>query len=174
MRILTISGSLRSQSSNSAVLTALALIAPSDMSLVAYQGLAALPHFNPDLEDDLPAPVQALRSLVETSSGLVISAPEYAHGIPGSLKNLLDWLVGGVEFPGKPVALINTSLRAYHAQEQLREILTTMSARLMAGSIEAPLLGRGLHPSGIIEDPDLRSRLEKGLALLREAALSPV
>ena len=173
MRILTISGCLRSNSSNAAVLNALALIAPPDMTFVAYQGLSALPHFNPDLEDHLPTPVQALRSLVAASSGIVISTPEYAHGVPGALKNLLDWLVGGVELEGKAVALISTSPRPRHAQEQLQEILRTMSAQLVvAASVEAPLLRRRLSPADIVADPELRAGLERGLLGLRQAALT--
>ena len=73
--------------------------------------LAKLPPFNPD--DDIedkpkPEPVATLRALVDASDALVIAAPEYAHGLPGALKNALDWLVASETFAGKPTALINT------------------------------------------------------------------
>src|SRR6202034_4917147 len=100
-----------------------------------YRGLAELPAFNPDDdEDDPPAQVRALRNLVATSHGLFVAAPEYAHGVPGALKNALDWLVARDAFPGKTVALVNTAPRAFHAQAALRETLATMSARLVPDS----------------------------------------
>ena len=99
-----------------------------------YRDLAKLPPFNPDedMEDKpKPEPVETLRALVDASDALIIAAPEYAHGLPGALKNALDWLVASETFAGKPTALINTSPRAFHAQASLREILSTMAARLI-------------------------------------------
>src|SRR5215469_4982365 len=142
MRILAISGSLRAKSSNTAVLTAAARLAPPGTEIVLYDGLADLPHFNPDLDtEDPPAPVLALRRAIGHCDGLLISSPEYARGVAGALKNALDWLVSSLEFPEKPVALINASPRSTHADAQLRLILATMSARLIeAASITLPLL----------------------------------
>jgi chromate reductase len=132
MRILAISGSLRSMSANTALLRAARTLAPSGVDILLYEGLGSLPHFNPDLDGDKPPQsVLELRSEVGLADGLLISSPEYAHGVPGSLKNALDWLVASVEFPGKAVALLNTSPRATHATAQLTEILKTMSARFL-------------------------------------------
>lgn len=165
MRLLAISGSLRAASSNTALLQAAVRLAPSGTDVVLYAGLGGLPPFNPDLDTDDPPPsVSELRRQVGQSDGLLISSPEYAHGIAGSLKNALDWLVGSLEFPGKPVAIINASPRAVHAEAQLREILTTMSARLVeAASISLPLLGRGLDADGIAADAELGGRLAQAL-----------
>lgn len=166
MRILAISGSLRAGSSNTALLLAAARLAPPPMAIVLYDGLAALPHFNPDLDtDDPPAPVRALRREVGSCQGLLLCSPEYARGVAGAMKNALEWLVGSHEFPGKPVALINASQRATHADAQLRLTLTTMSARLIeAASITLPLLGRGLDADGIAQDGELSARLRAALA----------
>ena len=133
MRVLAISGSLRRASTNTAALEALARLAPEGVKVLVYRDLAKLPPFNPD--DDVedrpkPEPVETLRTLVGASDAIVIAAPEYAHGLPGALKNALDWLVASETFAGKPIALINTSPRAFHAQASLREILATMAARL--------------------------------------------
>jgi chromate reductase, NAD(P)H dehydrogenase (quinone) len=165
MRILAVSGSLRANSSNTAVLTAAARLAPPDMEIVLYEGLAGLPHFNPDLDtDDPPAPVLALRREIGLRHGLLICSPEYARGVAGVMKNALDWLVSSLEFPDKPVALINASQRATHADAQLRLTLATMSARLIeAASITLPLLGRGLDADGIVADADLSARLRAAL-----------
>jgi len=102
-RVLCLSGSLRRRSGNTALLLAARQLAPNTLALDMYDGLGQLPLFNPDDEvDPLPASVQALRAAVGTSDALLIACPEYAHGIPGAFKNLLDWLVGSLEFPGKP------------------------------------------------------------------------
>ena len=165
MRILAISGSLRAASTNTAALQAAAVIAPPSAQIVLYSGLGKLPHFNPDLDTDYPPPaVRALRREIGRSDGLLICSPEYAHGIAGSMKNALDWLVSSFEFPGKSIALINTSQRAIHAPAQLREILKTMSARLIdAASITLPLWGRNLDAAGMVSDPDLSDRIRAAL-----------
>ena len=132
MRILAISGSLRSTSSNTALLRAAQILAPPGVDIMLYANLGVLPHFNPDLDGETPPQsVLELRAEVGFADGLLISSPEYAHGVPGCLKNALDWLAASVEFPGKAVALLDTSSRATHARAQLTEILTTMSARLV-------------------------------------------
>jgi chromate reductase len=171
MRILAISGSLRAASSNTAALKALALLAPAEIDVVLYNGLDQLPHFNPDLDNDRPPePVIALREKVQTAQGLIICSPEYAHGVAGSMKNALDWLVGSLEFPGKPVALINTSPRATHAQAHLRETLKTMSAQLIdAACIDLPLLGRNLDAEGIAGDRELARQLGAALGRFAKA-----
>ncbi len=171
IHILTLSGSLRAASSNSAALEAAASLSPSDVHLVRYDGLADLPHFNPDIETGpLPESVLRLRDEVRMCDGLIVSSPEYAHGIAGALKNALDWLVGSLDFPGKPVALINASPRACHAYSQLGEVLTTMSARLVVEAcIVLPLTGRNLDAGGIARDPELVHRLRTCVARLSEA-----
>lgn len=170
MRILAICGSLRAASSNRAALEAAVALAPAGMSIEIYAGLADLPHFNPDQDDAPPPRAQALREAIGACDGLLISSPEYAHGVVGSFKNALDWLVGSLEFPEKPVALINTSPRASIAQAQMRETLQTMSARIVEpASIELPLMGRGLDGAGIVADPALSGELRRALDVFGEA-----
>jgi NAD(P)H-dependent FMN reductase len=165
VRILAISGSLRALSSNTAVLNAAARLAPAGTEIRLYRGLGDLPAFNPDLDTDQPPKqVQIFRGEIGAADGLLISSPEYARGVPGSLKNALDWLVSSCEFPGKPVALVNTSPRAVDAQTQLQLVLTTMSARLIdEASITLPLLGRDLGPEKIAADPELSIQLQTAL-----------
>ena len=171
-RVLCLSGSLRRVSANTAVLEAARALAPPSLELVLHGGLTALPWFNPDDErDPLPAPVAALREAVGTSDALLIACPEYAHGVPGAFKNALDWLVGGLEFPGKPVALINASGRgSHHAQDALVEILRTMSATVLdevSGTV--PLPGVGCEPAWILGQPVLCEALSALLVRLDRA-----
>lgn len=147
------------------------MLAPPDVEIVLYKGLGELPHFNPDLDhceapQGVPSIVQALRQEVGLCNGLIICSPEYAHGVAGSLKNALDWLVGSIEFGGKPVALINVSARAIHSDAQLREIVAMMSARLIEqASITLPVQGSQLDAKGIASDPFLSAQLKEALQI---------
>ena len=88
------SGSLRAASTNSALLAALRANAPSDCRLTIYDGLGHLPIFNPDDEGErTPPQATSLIDAVTRADGIIVSCPEYAHGVPGGLKNALDWLV---------------------------------------------------------------------------------
>jgi NAD(P)H-dependent FMN reductase len=111
-----------------------------------------------------------LRRAVETSDGLVIAAPEYAHGVPGALKNALDWLVASDAFAGKPVLLINCAPRAFHAQSALRETLATMAARLIPEAFASLPLPSGSTADTIVDDPLLSARIRESLRVFAEAA----
>lgn len=129
--IVAISGSLRDGSSNAALLRAAASVAPEGVRFVFYEGMGDLPHFNPDLDAEgsaPPEPVRQLRELLIAADALVISSPEYAHGVPGAFKNLLDWLVSTGELVGKPVALLNAApVGGEYAQNAILETLRTMN-----------------------------------------------
>jgi len=131
MKIIAICGSLRAQSSNLALLRAAAAIAAE---VEIYDGLADLPHFNPDddVEGATPPPAVAeLRTTLADADGILISSPEYAHGVPGSLKNMLDWLVSDGALVDKPVAVINASpVGGEFARDSLVETLRTMNWRV--------------------------------------------
>ncbi len=172
-RVLAISGSLRAASSNTAALGALRVLAPPDMTVTLYEGLRKLPPFDPDADGPRPPrAVLALRSAVAAADAIVISSPEYARGVAGSLKNALDWLVSGPEFPGKRVALVNTSPRAVDAQAALRLTLETMAGAVVdTACITLPLLGRGLDTAGIVADPVLAEALRGSLAALAATKL---
>ena len=170
MRLLAISGSLRRASTNTAALEALARLSPEGVKVLVYGDLAKLPPFNPDDDvEDKPKPeaVETLRALVDASDALVIAAPEYAHGLPGALKNALDWLVASETFAGKPTALINTSPRAFHAQASLREILSTMAARLIPEAfVSISLTGKAATADDILADTVCARRLTESIEAL--------
>jgi len=176
VRIVAISGSLRRGSANTAALEALARLAPDGVRVLLYRELAKLPPFNPDDDREgapAPEPVEAFRGLIGASDAIVIAAPEYAHGLPGVLKNALDWLVGSETFSGKPVVLVNASPRAFHAQANLREILGAMAARLVPEAFTSlPIAGKATAED-VLADPRsarrLKESLEALLAALQEA-----
>ena len=121
-RVLAISGSLRARSSNTEALRAAAFVAPTSLRVEMYHGLASLPHFNPDLDVEgavAPNSVERLRAQVGVADALLISSPEYAHGVPGALKNALDWLVSSPVMVGKRVGLLNISPRSTYVSASL-------------------------------------------------------
>ncbi len=165
MKLLAISGSLRAASTNTVLVEALPALAPVDVEIVVWRGLGGLPYFNPDLDGDAIGPVRELRRLIGEADGLILCSPEYAHGVAGVMKNGLDWLVPSLEFPETPVALLNASPNAHHAQAHIRETLTVMQARIVeAASIALPLQGRKLTAEDIVADDALAGVVREALA----------
>lgn len=174
MKLLGLCGSLRAASYNAALLEACRRLAPAGVSLEVFPALGALPLFNPDSEPAPPPAVQALHAAVGAADALLVASPEYAHGVSGTTKNALDWLVGFEPFYGKPVAVLNASPRAWHADAALRETLATMSARLVGEqSFAFPLLGSGLDAAGIAATPALADAVRAMLGVVRAAVAAP-
>lgn len=173
MQILAISGSLKASSANTTLLRAMAGLAAQDMKLTIYDGLAELPHFSPDLDGELPlTPVAHLRELIQKADGVIICTPEYAYGVPGSLKNALDWTVSSGEFLDKPVAVISASpgvLGGDKAHASLVLTLTALSAKIMKeGKLIIPLVRTKLNAQGQITDPATVILLKTLLATLMQ------
>jgi chromate reductase, NAD(P)H dehydrogenase (quinone) len=163
--ILAISGSLRSASSNSVLLRVAASLAPKEIEISIYKGLGDLPHFNPDLDGDIPpSSVANFRRRLREADGVLISSPEYAHGVPGVLKNALDWLVRSGELVDKPVSIIDNLPRGAWALASLKEILTVLTASLSEeSSFTLPLTTNNIDESVILSNPDLSLALRSGI-----------
>src|SRR4249920_12087 len=126
-RLMLICGSMRSGSTNEALLRTVASLLPDDVVADLYDGMGLLPHFNPDDDHDpLPARVADLRHRIATANAVLFSTPEYAGAMPGSLKNLLDWTVGGVEVSDKPAAWINISTAPAGATDTHESLSTVL------------------------------------------------
>jgi chromate reductase, NAD(P)H dehydrogenase (quinone) len=173
MKVLALSGSLRAASINSMLLRVMARLAPAGISVLVFSGLGELPLFNPDREADCPARVAEFQRLVAESDALIIASPEYAHGVTGSIKNALDWLVGFEAFAPKAVAVLNTPPRAHHADAALRETLRTMAADIVeSASISIPPLGANLSESAMMATPSVVSAIRDSLEALRQGVKS--
>lgn len=144
IEILALSGSLRAASTNSALVAALAQNVPSGCRVGVYDGLGRLPIFNPDDEGErTPPEASRLIDAVTRADGVIISCPEYAHGVPGGLKNALDWLVSRDAAVAKPAMLVHASPRSLFARTALAEIMRTMSFALYEEAVcEIALLGK--------------------------------
>jgi chromate reductase, NAD(P)H dehydrogenase (quinone) len=174
MKILAISGSLKLSSTNTMLVRAIAKLALADMEIILYDGLGELPHFSPDIDNkNTPSTVVRLRNLMQACDGVLICTPEYAYGMPGSLKNALDWLVSSGELMGKPVATISAAPNAgggEKAHASLRLTLSALSAKLAEDSkLTIPVVRTKLSAEGIISDPTLAEALYSVLMALSEA-----
>jgi NAD(P)H-dependent FMN reductase len=170
VRLLAISGSLRAESSNSILLRAAAKLAPQDVIVELYEKLGELPHFNPDIEEGAPPVVKDFGAQIGAADGIIISTPEYAHGMPGVLKNALDWLVGGFDFINKPVALFNASPRSTYAIASLTEVVTIMSGRIVADAcISVPLRELHLDEAGLLSHREIAPVIQNALTTFAAA-----
>lgn len=168
MKIIGISGSLRTASLSTALLRTAATLTPYGVTLSVYDGLSNLPHFNPDLDKEpLPRAVSDFRFQLNSSAAVIISTPEYVHGVPGVLKNALDWLVASGELYEKPVALFSASPRGSFAHASLMETLTVMMAHLIPNAFinVSPRSGLGKDELHVFSDADLAVRVERALAV---------
>ncbi|RZJ14814.1 MAG: NAD(P)H-dependent oxidoreductase [Acidovorax sp.] len=171
MKILALCGSLRAASINAALLRTAARLAPPGIEVAWCGAVAELPLFNPDLETQPPAAVLRLHADVAWADALLIASPEYAHGVTGVIKNALDWLVSQEAFVNKPVAVLNASPRAHHADDALRETLRTMSAHIVEPAcLSLPLLGAHLAESEMATHPLVAPALTGALQALQRAA----
>jgi chromate reductase len=167
-KVLMISGSVRNGSVNSAVLNTAAELLPVDASAVVYSGLSDLPHFNPDLDHEpLPPAVVELRGLINDSSALLFSTPEYAGAMPGALKNLLEWTVGGTETTQKPTGWINPSSilnRSVDTYASLRIVLEYTGAHVVEQAcVDVPVPRALIDADGIVHDEDVRSAISRAV-----------
>ena len=148
-------------------------IAPDGITAEIYGGLAALPAFSPDEDQQPPGPAAELRARIAAADALLFCTPEYAGTLPGSLKNLLDWTVGGGEIYGKPVGWINVAVggRGTGAEEHLAMVLRYVGAvAVERACVRVPVPRDAVGPDGIIADPGIRAELLSALMTLAEHA----
>jgi chromate reductase len=129
--ILVISGSTREKSINLNLIHYLLDNYSDQLQFTLYKSLSELPHFNVDLDTATPpVTVVNLRQQLKVADGILICTPEYAMGLPGSLKNLLDWTVSSSDFSNKPVAVITAATSGEKAHESLLGTLRVIEAKI--------------------------------------------
>ena len=158
------------------LLAAAARVAPTGVTVVSYDALAALPAFNPDSEEGpaaLPNAVVRWRAALADADAVLISSPEYAHGIPGALKNALDWVVGSGELVGKRVGLLSASAASRFAHPQLVEVLTVMSWTLVPeATLVVDVPRRGATVEQLAADPAVAGALRRAVVALTAAQVA--
>jgi chromate reductase, NAD(P)H dehydrogenase (quinone) len=155
INILAISGSLKSTSANTNILRAITSIAPQNVVIKIFEGLDSLPHFNPETKEEIDS-VNKLRQQIKNADGVIVSTPEYAFGVPGVLKNALDWLVSSGELNEKPVAAISASPLYSGGDKALASLLLTLTAlgtKMNTGSgLSIGNIKNKMNEAGIISD----------------------
>ena len=128
-RIIAIPGSLSRNSVNLSLIRSIISIFSDRLDIKVIEGLADIPHFNPDLNNDNPPEnVSNFRRQLKQADGILICTPEYAMGVPGTLKNAIDWTVSSMEFSHKPVALITASTAGQKGHQSLIDTLKIIEA----------------------------------------------
>ncbi len=177
MRVLGLSGSLRRDSHNRALLRAAAATLPADAQLVVWDGLAELPAYDEDL-DAAPGPtaVRELREAIAGADALLIATPEYNASLPGALKNALDWASrphATNPLRGKPAAVVGAStglFGAVWAQAELRKVLTTIGADVLERELPVGQADDAFDGAGRLRDLGARDALADRVAELAERA----
>jgi chromate reductase, NAD(P)H dehydrogenase (quinone) len=168
MKVLAISGSLRSDSHNSKLLRAAAELFPAGVRVEIWDGLRDVPAYDEDDDgDDAPAAVARLRAAIAGADALFFATPEYNQSIPGALKNAIDWAsrpAGGGAFMNKPVAVVGASTGAFGAvwaQAELRKVLASTGARVVEGELALGHAHERFDEAGRLRDANLREELQE-------------
>lgn len=128
-KVLAISGSTRQNSINHCLIKAIADLPATSLDITIFNGIANLPQFNPDNdEDNVAKEVADFRQQLSKADGIIICTPEYAHGVPGTLKNAIDWTISSSSFPQKPTMLITASTGGNYGHKALMETLKAIGA----------------------------------------------
>jgi NAD(P)H-dependent FMN reductase len=176
--LLLISGSLREGSTNTSVLRTVQAGIGDEIDSVLYEDLGSVPPFNPDHDvEPLHPAVRRVRDLVHRADAILLSTPEYAGTIPGSLKNLLEWLIGDAHQGSiyqKPVAWVNASPRgATKAHESLRAVLDYANAFVVEDACTyVPVFTASIGSDGLVSDPGARDQLQRAARTLGKRACS--
>ena len=134
-KILAISGSTRKHSTNLELINAIIDLFSDRVDIDIFDGLSDIPHFNPDLDTEIPPPAVAdFRNRIKKAEGILICTPEYAMGVPGTLKNAIDWTVSTIEFSHKPVALITASSSGQKGHQSLLDTLKVIECDIPEAS----------------------------------------
>jgi chromate reductase len=175
MRILAISGSLRRDSHNTALLRAAAALLPPGIELTLDDGLREIPPYDDDELDARPAAVARLDAEVAAADAVLISTPEYNSSIPGQLKNALDWLSRPLDdspLRNKPAAVIGAStgmFGAVWAQAETRKVLSAIGARVLDIELPVPGADQQFHPDGRLTDADIELQIAALFEALADA-----
>jgi chromate reductase len=174
-RILLISGSTLDGSLHTAALRTAARFAPPGIAATLYDGLRGLPAFVP-AEATPPGAVAMLRHRAAASDAVLFSTPEYAGSIPGSLKNLIDWLVDGGDLDGKPAAWLSVAASGQDegAVAALESVLGHANARVLRSAcIRVPLGPEAVDQQGNVADPRLHMALADMVQALARSLAAP-
>ncbi|HEY9257065.1 NAD(P)H-dependent oxidoreductase [Chitinophaga sp.] len=165
INVLAICGSTRQSSSNHHLIKAITDLSQDIFNVQVYEGLTDLPHFNPDLDmepDSAPAVVQDFRKQLAQADAVLICTPEYAIGVPGTLKNAIDWTVSSMHFSRKPVALITAGTSGHKAHQSLLGTLLIIESKIGEhAQLVIPGVKTKVSAQGLITDEGTLTQVRK-------------
>jgi chromate reductase, NAD(P)H dehydrogenase (quinone) len=152
--IIALCGSTKLISTNIDLLNSISILTKDQFNIHIYPSLTLLPHFNPDIDNEIQVPntVKDFRVAFKNADGIIISTPEYAMGVPGTLKNALDWTVSSMEFSNKPVALFTASTSGYKAHDSLLNTLQVIEANIMNTHLVISFAKTKIKNTTIVDD----------------------
>ncbi len=163
LRLAALCGSLRRGSLNAALIDAVARMDPFEVVRVS----TVLPPFTPDEADTAPPEVLAFRTALQAADAILIATPEYAMGLPGVLKNAIDWTVGSCEFAHKPTALITCTASGEISHPAMIEVLRVLEAGIgEATTLLIPHNRAKLRPDGTFIDAEAEQRVRSVIEAL--------
>jgi chromate reductase, NAD(P)H dehydrogenase (quinone) len=170
-RVLVVSGSTRTGSTNTAFCRTAATCAPAGVEVTVFDGCKSLPQFDPDDDrDPLPETVASMRAAIAAADAVLFCTPEYAGTLPGAFKNLLDWTVGGCDLNDKPVSWVGVAVderRGGGAHATLATVLGYVSARIVTEAcVRVPIGADLVGPDGLADDPAIRDAIASAVAAL--------
>jgi chromate reductase, NAD(P)H dehydrogenase (quinone) len=168
--IAAICGSTKRSSINLSLIKAIAELTSADFDFTIFTGITGIPHFNPDLEGETtPVEVTTFRDMLRKSDAILICTPEYAMGVPGSLKNAIDWTVSSCEFSHKPVALITASSMGYKGHQSLLETLKIIESDITDETqLVIPFVKTKVSGDGKITDAETLSKVKSVMDALKQ------
>lgn len=178
-KILAISGSTRKNSANLNLINAIIVLYSDKLEIRIFNGISDIPHFNPDLDtENPPQKVSEFRRELKEAEGILICTPEYAMGVPGTLKNAIDWTVSSMEFSHKPVALITASSSGQKAHLSLIETLKVIesdipdSSQLLISFVKTKIKEDRIIDAATLEQ--VKGLVDSLMNTIEERAIQPI
>ncbi|HEY0273483.1 MAG TPA: NADPH-dependent FMN reductase [Chitinophaga sp.] len=175
--VLAISGSTRARSTNLNLIRAIAGMSKEFFNITIYDGLLRLPHFNPDEDTEPgmePRAIRDFRKTLRAADAILICSPEYAIGVPGALKDAIDWTVSSMEFSRKPVALITASTSGHKAHASLLGTLLIIESRITEDTqLVVSAVKTKVNHNNQITDAGLLQQLQKLIRSLYQVITAP-
>jgi chromate reductase len=172
IQVLAICGSTRQSSSNHHLIRAISDLSAGRFTVTLLDSLTDIPHFNPDQDltaDSAPAAVQQFRAQLNAAEAVLICTPEYAIGVPGTLKNAIDWTVSSMHFSGKPVALVTAGTSGHKAHQSLLGTLLIIESRIAPGAqLVVSSVKTKVNEQGVITDAVTETQIRKLITALEE------
>lgn len=174
IKIAAICGSTKKNSLNLSLIKAIAELAHEEFEFKIVSNIDQIPHFNPDLDSESPPDaVSTFRAQLKEADAILICTPEYAMGVPGTLKNAIDWTVSSCEFSHKATALITASSQGQKGHAALLETLKIIEANIPEETrLLISFVKTKISPEGFIKDDETKNQVLSVMQGLRKLALT--